>query len=508
MDTEQNLTQNLTGNLTESAANVVGPARREKLEFKQIANSTQILTAIANSATTRSRYSVTPDRIRTALESRNVVELRNISQHFFYTSGEYRRLVKYAAQLLTFDYLIVPRVDNKLFKKPAFNKSFLNVMNYIQNAAIEENGYDIALAVVRDGIYFGYEQAIGGNSSTFLKLPTDYCRTRYKINGVYQIEFDNKYFDAFRTEADKIEAFAGFPPEFEKAYNAYLKNSELRWVPLDPQFARAHLIDDAIPMFSSVFMDILELDEYKTLDKTKLALSTYTLLVQKIPLNKDNELALYMEEIVDLHQNARKMIKNPSIDVLTTPCDMEPITLDSGANSRVERDNIERATNMIYNSAGTPIALFNAGSGTGSIGLNLSVKVDESLMFPLLRQFEKWYNNKLAELSPSFEFGIVFPPITVFNYTERVKEYKDAATYGFPTKLLALAALGIRQFDANFLLNYENELLELSTRMQPLSSSHTSSGDVETGRPESEEPLSDEGDRARDDRTNDDRAKE
>ena len=44
MDTEQNLTQNLTGNSIESAANVVGPARREKLEFKQIANSTQILT--------------------------------------------------------------------------------------------------------------------------------------------------------------------------------------------------------------------------------------------------------------------------------------------------------------------------------------------------------------------------------------------------------------------------------------------------------------------------------
>lgn len=493
---------------TEGLTDLSKKLTRDKLEFQKIANSSAPLMAIQDSISAKSRYSITSSTVKQALETRNVVELRKISQYFYYTSGEYRRLVKYAAQLLTFDYLVVPRTSADKFEKPAFKKSFEKILSYVKQAGIEETSYEIAFAVVRDGIYYGYEQILGNNQISLQQLPPDYCRTRYKVNGIYQIEFDNKYFDQFRLEEDKLDAFAGFPKEFESYYNAYKKDPDMRWVALDPQFARAHLIDDAIPMFSSVFNDILELDEYKNLDKTKMALSVYTLLVQKIPLNKDNELALYMEEIVDLHQNARKMIKNPAIDVLTTPCDMEPLTLDSGANSRVERDNIEKATSMIYNSAGTPVALFNSGTGTGSIGLNLSVKVDESLMFPLLKQFERWYNNKFAELSPSFEFGMVFPLITIFNYMERATGYQNAATYGFPTKLLALTALGVRQFDASFLLDYENLLLDLSNRMQPLASSHTSSGTSKTGRPESEGPLSEEGDKTRDGEKNDDRAKE
>ena len=480
---------------------------RDKYNFAKISKPGG-LTAVADTSKLVSRYAIRPDRVKQALETKDIVELRKISQYFYYTSGEYRRLVKYAAQMLAFDYLVVPRVETKLYNKPAFNKSFERIMNYVKNAAIEETGYEIALGVVRDGVYFGYERILDNDQITMQKLPVDYCRVRYKINGIYQVEFDNKYFDQFRQEEDIIDAFAGFPPEFEKNYRAYQANMDLRWVPLDPQFARAHLLDDAVPMFSSVFLDILELDEYKNLEKTKMSLSVYTLLVQKIPLNKDNELALYMEEITDLHNNARKMIKNPAIDVLTTPCDMDAVTLDSGANSRVERDNIEKATNMIYNSAGTPIALFNAGSGTGSIGLNLSVKVDESLMFPLLEQFKRWYNNKFIELSPGYEFSIIFPPVTIFNRSEMITEYTNAATYGFPTKMLAMAALGVRQFDANFLLDYENILLDLSERMVPLSSAHTSSSSKETGRPPSDGPLTPEGDKTRDEEINDDRAKE
>ena len=482
---------------------------REKINFAKIASSSTPLMMIKDSISSKSRYSIRADRVKSALERRDVVELRNISQYFYFTSGEYRRLVQYAAQLLTFDYLIVPRVESKELTKPAFKKTFDNILAYAKNSSIEDTSYEIAFAVVRDGVYFGYEHILGNEQITLQQLPTDFCRTRYKVNGIYQVEFDNKYFEQFTTEKDREEAFAGFPPEFEANYKAYLKDTDERWIGLDPQFARAHLLNDAVPMFSAVFDEILELDEYKTLDKTKMTLSLYTLLVQKIPLNKDNELALYMEEITDLHSNARKMIKNEAIDVLTTPCDMDAITIDSGANSRVERDNIDKATNMIYSSAGTPIALFNAGSHTGSIGLELSVRVDESLMFPLLKQFERWYNNKFIELSPTFEFGMLFPPTTIFNFTKRADAYLEAATYGFPTKMLALTSLGVRQFDADFLLNYENNSLNLTKRMKPLSSSHTASKkDSDTGRPTSEEPLTDEGDRTREGDKNDDRAKE
>lgn len=471
---------------------------RKLFDFAKIRGA-DIRSAVADSSKSGTRFNLTVDSVRSALMSNNPAELRKMSNQFYRLSGEYRRLVNYAAQMLTFDYLVVPRLDPKTNASKA-EKAMSLILNYTQNAAIEETGYMIAFAVVKDGIFFGYEMELGNNQISMLKLDADYCRTRYKVNGIYQVEFDLKYFDQFRQEKDRADAFAGFPSEFEKAYRAFQKQSELQWFALDPQFARAHMLEEPIPMFSAVFGDLLELDEYKNIDKTKLKLSLYTLLVQKIPLNKDNELALYMEEITDLHTNARGMIKNSAIDVLTTPCEIDAVTLDSGSNSRVERDNVEKATNMVYTSAGTPIALFNAGAGSSSAGLQLSIKVDESMMFPLLKQFERWYQNKFIELSPNIDFGILFPTITVFNRAEKVKEYRESASYGFPTKLLTLAALGIRQMDADWLLAYENILMDLPNKMIPLSSTHTLSGDG--GRPKSEEPLTDEGEKTRDQNKN------
>ena len=448
---------------------------------------------------------LTHQSVKTALENNDLSRLRDMSDQFYRISGEYRRLVNYASQMLTFDHLIIPRVDAELDIKKV-QKGLDVILNYSKNAAIEETGYMIAFSVVKYGVFYGYEMVLGNGQIAMLQLPIAFCRTRFKINGIYQVEFDVSYFDSFTKEEDKKDAFSGFPLEFEKAYKAYQKDRTENWFALDPAFARAHMLEDSTPLFSATFLDLLGLDEYKYIDKEKLKLSLYTLLVQRIPLNKDNELALYMEEIVDLHTNARSMVKNDGIDVLTTPCAIEAVTLDGKEGARMEKDNIEKATNMVYTSAGTPVALFNAGQNSGSIGLSLSVKVDESMMFPLLKQFERWYQNKFIELSPSLEFGVIFPPITMFNRSEKVTEYKEAASYGFPTKLLALAALGVRQYDASFLLEYENNLMDLPNRMIPLSSSYTLSGNP--GAPESDEPLTEEGDSTRDKEKNKDRAKE
>ena len=78
---------------------------------------------------------------------------------------------------------------------------------------------------------------------------------------------------------------------------------------------------------------------------------------------------------------------------------------------------------------------------------------------------------------------------------------------GFPTKLLAMATLGIKQSEVKALLFYENEMLNLPELMIPTSSSHTQGGEEQGGRPLSEEPLSDEGQKTREQEKNKNRAK-
>ena len=85
--------------------------------------------------------------------------------------------------------------------------------------------------------------------------------------------------------------------------------------------------------------------------------------------------------------------------------------------------------------------------------------------------------------------------------------YKEAATLGFPTKLLAMATVGLGQSQMKSLLFYENEMLGLPDLMIPTSSSHTQTGEEgKPGRPESDKPLSDEGQKTKDQEKNKNRA--
>ena len=478
---------------------------RKKLEEKKSINFSEILGGspiLALDKTVLDRFSFSKDRVKSALESKDITTLRQMSQYFYHNSGEYRRLVDYFGGILTNDFVIIPQVNQKDMQKKQFERRFEEVLEYAKNSHIKETCSNIAKIVVRDGAFFGYERDLNG-AITIQVLPTAYCRSRFKVAGVFAVEFDFSFFNQYRGE-ELEEALDAFPEEFTAMYATYLSDRiNQRWQILDPHYARAHMFDDPIPMLAPVFLDLIELEDYKGIDKIKSKLDIYKIIVQKIPLNSDNELTFTLEELKQFHTNMRKMVTNSAVDVATTVCDTDVVDLQD--KNQTTRSEIDKATNMIYSTAGTPMILFNSGAKTGSVGLRESIRVDENIVLPLLLQYERWYRNKLDQISPNFSFKIMFPPITQFNRKEMMELYDKGATQGFPTKLLTMAALGISQTDTDYLLNYENDILELHKRMIPTSSSYQTPAE-EGGRPQSEDPLSDEGDKTRDQDKNKNRA--
>jgi hypothetical protein len=425
-----------------------------------------------------------------------------MSNYFWLVSGEYRRLVGYYTGILTNQILAIPNVTEEEANSDQFSKAYEGILDYIDASNVEESCALVELYVAKDGAFYGLERELNG-SYTLQALPPAYCRSRFMIMGMYALEFDFSFFDQFRDDKIKKEVFDAFPKEFLKMYNAYTSDrTNNRWQLIDPAIARVHTFEDGTPLLASVFLDIIDLGEYKAIDKIRTRLGISKLLVHKLPVDDDGLPTLLQEEAEELHRNVYSMITNPggAIDVISTPAEITSIDLMD--KNQKELNDIEKATNMIYTTAGTPMVLFNSGSKNSSVGLNLSVKVDEAIMLPLLKQFEKWYTNRFSRISSKFDFKAKFLEITRFNRKEMFEFFEKASMSGYPTKLASMAALGIGQRETINLLTLENKILKLSENMIPPKSAHTQSG--EAGRPEQDE-LSDEGLETRDGSKNDNR---
>jgi hypothetical protein len=472
---------------------------REMINFEKLSEGIYAV----NYKTRPTNLKYTKDNIQKSLDSGNASSLRTISNYFFNISGQYRRILHYFSSMLTFDYLIVP---HSYSKKVDYQESFDKILKYTDNAKIKETNRFIAFTVLLDGIYFGYER--NQNDKVVLQqLPYEYCRSKFKINENHAVEFNLKFFDQYKDTEQKIEIFSAFPDEFFEGYLEYKKGASSEWMLLNPNFARCHkLSENHVPLFSTVFPELIDLAEYKEMDKSKDKMDLYRLIVQKLPLDKNSGLPLLkLEEGQALHRNAKKMISQEGIDVLTTPLEVESISLQE--KGQTLRDNIQRANNAVYDTGGISKIVFNSGSEGGSIGLSHSINVDEALMFSLLDQCKSWYENRFTVISKEKKvyFEALFPPITHYNRKEMFDLYKEAATLGY-SKLMPLTALGMSQTTFTNLLKYENDVLKLHEIMKPLQTSFTQTD--RAGAPKKDDKkLSDKGLETRNKDANKNRAK-
>lgn len=421
----------------------------------------------------------TIDQINTALQNKDVDTLREISKYFYVVSGEYRRMVDYMANIHKYRNMVTPVMIGERSEMDKFDKYHTDVMDYMAKAYIEETCSFITGIVIRDGVFYGYERIMSDGSVVMQELPSKYCRSRYYVDGVWGIEFDMKFFDTFRNAEQKLKILNAMPEEFLTLYNEYKANpsgSDANWKMLSHEFARCHKFENSeAPFFCAVFPELIDLSDYKQMNKLQNKMDLYTVVVQKLPFDKDKGVLVQELEAQQLHKNAKTMISGDGVDVVTTPCETDVLKIRNSNDTGKSR--IDDAVNVVYNTAGTSQVLFNSSKGTGSVGLDRGIKVDESVVTPLLHQYERWYNNKFNKYlvkSRNFNFIMQFLGVTIFNEKEQVTQYKELATLGY-SKLAPVIASGIKQSTFINLLDYENTYLKLGERMIPVSSTHTQS---------------------------------
>ena len=478
----------MDGGLREYAA--LGPEGTEYKKIKvgvksledAVLNLGSLKTCMPKHAYTDKRY------IMSALANNDVAELRAISNFYYNLNGVYERICNYFAFLYRYDWYIAPEIYEDNVKEEKVLKDFSKILNYFDNSYIKKLCGDIALEVIRNGCYYGYEVE-SADSVILQQLPASYCRSRYSVNGAPAVEFNMRFFDTFGDINYRMRILNLFPDEFKKGYVLYKQGKLLPdvqsdrtthgWYLLDPsKTVKFNLNGSDVPTFVNAIPALLDLDAAQDLDRRKQMQKLLKIIVQKLPIDKNGDLIFDVEEARDIHNNGVEMLKRAiGVDVLTTFTDVQSIDL-SDKNTSTTIDDLSKVERALFNAFGTSQNLFNTD---GNLSLEKSILNDESSMRNLLLQFSFFFDRiarKKYSSGKKYTFKFYMLETTQYNYKDLSKMYKEQTQLGY-SKMLPQIALGHSQ---SFILNtatFENEVLHLSEIMiPPLMSSTLSSQDI------------------------------
>ncbi|MBQ0142055.1 MAG: hypothetical protein KBT06_04525 [Prevotellaceae bacterium] len=411
--------------------------------------------------------------------------MREISDFFFRTSGIYSRLCRYMAKLYRYDWLVTPYINDDKQKPEKVLTTFHQILGLLDNFGVKRFFGDVALKVIRYGCYYGYLVESNGKVA-IQELPVAYCRSRFNVNGRPAIEFNMRFFDDyFRDTEQRMKYLKLFPAEFRKGYVLYKENKlppefpgdKGGWYLLDTEKAFKFNIDgEDYPLFIATIPAIIDLDAAQDLDRKKFAQQLLKIIIQKMPIDKNGELIFDVDEAMELHNNAVRMIgKAIGLDVLTTFADVDVADMAESSNTTSD-DTMDRTRQNVYDQAGVSQMQFNTD---GNIALEKSILNDEATLYDLILQFEGFLNFLIKPFNKSpkkMEFRVQILATTIYNYKEMSKLYKEQTQLGY-SKMLPQIALG--QSQSSILANayFENDILQLYEVFIPPLMSSTMNGD-------------------------------
>ena len=427
-----------------------------------------------------------------------VKELRNLSLYLLQSTTLYFRAIQYMASMPQLCPVLLPnRIGIDI---EAFRKQYFEAANYLQYLNLPHEFVKVFFSLFAEGVFYGVE-CVGSDGSYYIKkLNPDYCQINRVQDGAYGFLFDFSYFDLDNgTDDELLENYAAIWKGFRKGYQRYLKNRNKRWQPIDDSISVCFRVNEGAthdtPIFVNTFDDFCRLQSYKQLNLIKTQNENYQLLALEMETNNKSGKPNDFTVGVDVAQAFFDMILNnlpDGVGAILSPVKTTPIKFDQKTN---QLDQVANATTALFDSLGLSPVLFSGASNAGT--LKYSTKLDESLIFGIYRQMERWMNRKLKQ--QGFDFHVSLLNLTIYSRVDVQDELLKLAQASVPVKAHLGASLGLSPLDlitASFL---ETDILEIQTKWQPLSSSHTQSSTNEGGRPsEGDDQLSDAGEITRD----------
>ena len=473
----------------------------EKLEnIKQFASAVESvlklvdLTGNANKTWTVFNKETLRGYLQNPHSSNSQKSLMALAKFLYTLSFPLRRIVNYFACLPDFsaykmnlDFSLIEDNDEE-----SLLQDYENACRFVRKMNLEINMFKLLVIAWREGVV--YFQPYQDDDGTMLLMPLDsqYCKvSSVGYNNLLHVAYDFSFFNGANSFYLDV-----WDPEFKKKFNAYDKDSSLRWQELET--ARAFKVDIAdidliISPFASLFEGLIDLIDLQSLIAVKDSLDIYKLLVMKVPLlsssKNPDDLAINLNLAKKFYNLALETLPEEIGLILSPGMDVDSISFDKNATS--DTNAIADSYQNLMEQTGIS-QIFDSSRLTGASSVKMSMLSDALMATKgIMQQVAAFINERIQMEYPNSVAYIKFIDTTTYSKDDRISQVEKAANAGMPVKLEYMTLLGYDPIESIASDWLETKLgLAVNKFVHPLVSSHTQSGGSDTGGA----PTKDDGD--------------
>ena len=419
---------------------------------------------------------------------------RTLSRTFFARDGFYKKILMHYAYLYKYAGVLVPNPSfGASLSDTAVKKKYKNAIDYVEDMKIPDFLGNCTLQALINGAYYGVVSEVNSKKFNIIELPANYCCSRYKdLNGKDIIEFDLTYFNTV-SESERSKVLKSFPKCFAKAYRAFEKG-ESNWFFVPTTISIYFSFLDGRPAFLDIIPATLCYDMAISNELEREAEEIKKIIVQKIPhLTSTGELLFEPPEAEEIHKGTSGMMKhNKNVSVLTTYADVDVVS--STGKAEATANTVEKMASNVYYKTGASSQIFNASS---SSAVETSLTNDMTFLAQLINKYSIFIteivNMIFSHKKVNFKYTIL--PITHYNAFKYVDNALKLANAGF-SFLLPAVAMDLSQRDLVNIKELENDVLELTELLIPLSSAFTQSNNQDPNAGEAGRTKKEQGEKA------------
>lgn len=404
---------------------------------------------------------------------RHWTKLISVMRLLYSDSGYFRKIITYYMGLVKSDCQMI---DTELFaekskvKAQKMKRDYTAYIKEVESFDLSNALAKILFNVLMCDAYFGFIIETDDGKALFAFQPEDCIITGY-VNGMPCFGVKKLYKNDPRSRSYPKEVVEILLNDKSPSFKGYVEMPYDKTVCIKYYDAFDHLY----PPFTFIIKEILDLEDFKDIEKAKAANEVYKLIAMRIPTDERGIPTMADVDVEKFCQLAMDVVAE-TIGVLPTPFDTIPIEFSTNTTNNI--NNVKNAIDEMYSELGVSQALL-AGASSGS-ELKMSIEVDASDMYRILKQVSKAVNFhcrlKLPQ-SDKYRFVFRFLDVTAFNQGEKMDRLLKMAQASCPVKTELMATAGISPLKMIGNAYMENEILGLMEDWEPMKTAYTQSAD-------------------------------